>query len=110
MIFLIPKNLTGGGSGVHDSTEQFEDENVKFRVLERPLRGTLDSSPVEDVPLVPEEMLPVVGDVGEESPEAPHVARGGEVSVVWPEDLRGEVATGAPPSLGVVVHGGRSLA
>ena len=109
MIVLILKNLAGGGSGILVSTEQLQDKIVELRVLELSPHGTLDSSPVEDVPLVPEEVLPVVGDVGEDSPEAPHVGRGGDVRVLPLEDLRGEVADGAPVRVGVVVHGGGSL-
>ena len=49
------------------------------RIFELSPHGTPVSLPSEDITLRPEEMLPVIGDVGEDSPEAPHISRGGDV-------------------------------
>ena len=104
MIITILEKIISGGSEVLLNTEEFEDDIMELGVLEIPPHGTLDSSPGKDVPLGPEEMLPVIGNVGEDSAQTPHVSRGLDVRVVSSENLRGQVADGASVWVCVVVH------
>ena len=67
MVPVVFENLLGGRSLVLVNTEERQDQGVELGVLELPLHGTLPSLPLEHVLLSPEEMLPVVGDVGEDS-------------------------------------------
>ena len=110
MVFAILKNSLSAGSLVFVDTEKREDEIMKLRVLELSLHGTPQSSPPEHVPLSPEEVLPVVGDVGEDSPETPHVSGGGDVGIISSKDLGRQIADGSPNLGGAVVHGGGGLA
>ena len=71
---LKPINLLGGMSLVLVNTEERQDKGVELGVLELPLHGTPISLPLDHVLLVPEEMLPVGGNVGEDSSQAPHVS------------------------------------
>ena len=90
------------------NTEQRQDEIVKLRISELSPHGTFGSSPVENIPLIPEEMLPVVSDVGEDSSKTPHIGRGGDVTIVSSENLRSQVADGFDLAIdlgGAVVHG-----
>ena len=52
---------------------------MELRMFEDSLGGTPASCPPEDIHFGPEEVLPVVSNVGEHSPETPHVGRGGDV-------------------------------
>ena len=83
---------------------------MKLRMSELSPHGTPVSSPVEDVPLSPEEMLPVVSDVGEDSSETPHISRGGDVGIISSQNLRSQVTDTAVNLRGAVVHGGGCLA
>ena len=85
-------------------TEQGEDQLVELLVLELSPHGAPQRSPPEHVRLGPEEMLPVVGNVGDDSSQAPHVSRGGDVRISS-EDLRGEIADSPTVRVGVVIHG-----
>ena len=81
------------------------------RIFELSPHGTMVSSPLEDITFSPEEMIPVVSDVGEDSPEAPHISRGGDVIVISPQNLRSQVADSTTVNFrGAVVHGGWGLA
>ena len=80
------------------------------RIFELPGHGTPFSSPVEHVLLSPEEMLPVVGDVGEDSSQTPHISRGADVRVISPQNLRGKIADSPTNLGGSVIHGAGSLA
>ena len=75
-------------------TEERQDKIMK-RIFELSPNGTLASTRVEHVPLRPEEMLPVVSDVGEDSSQTPHISRGGDVRVISSQNLRGQVTDGA---------------
>ena len=56
---------------------------MELGILELSPDGTLLSLPLDHVLLGPEEMLlPVIGDVGDDSSEAPHVSRGGDVKII----------------------------
>ena len=109
MVFAILKNSLSAGSLVFVDTEKREDEIMELRVLELSLHGTPQSSPPEHVPLSPEEVLPVVGDVGEDSPKTPHVSGGGDVGIISPKDLGRQIADVHVVVL-AVVHGGGGLA
>ena len=109
MLELILENLLSSWSAVFVNTEQREDEVMKG-ILELPPHGSPAVSPVEHVPLSPEEMLPVVGDVGEDSPQTPHISRGGDVEIISSQNLRGQIADSAAKLRGDVVHGGGGLA
>ena len=104
-VTTVFENLLGGRSLVLVNTEERQDQGVKLGVLELPLHGTLLSLPLEHVLLGSEEMLPTVGDVGEDSSEAPHVSRGSDVRIVSPENLGSQVADSSTTSGGVVIHG-----
>ena len=79
------------------------------RMSELSPHGTAVSSPVEDVPLPPEEMLPVVSNVGDESSKTPHISRGGDVRIIISQNLWSQVADST--YLGSdVVHGGGGVA
>ena len=52
----------------------------------------------------PEEMLSVVGDVGEDSPQTPHVSRGADVRIISSEDLGSQVADSPTTRGRVIVH------
>ena len=71
MVTTVFENLLGGRSLVLVNTEERQDQGVE---LELSLHGTLLSLPLQHVPRVPEEMLPVVGNVGEDSSQTPHVS------------------------------------
>ena len=105
---IILQKLLGGGSLVLFVAEKGEDEIMELRVLERSPHGTPQWSPSEDVSLRPEEMLPVIGNVAEDSSQAPHVSRGRDVRILS-QNLRGEVTDGATNLGGDVVHGGRGF-
>ena len=105
MVLSVLEKLLGGRSLVFVNTEEREDLGVKLGILELPLHGTPLSLPLEHVPLGPEEMLPVVSDVGEDSPQTPHVCRGVDVRIIS-ENLRSHVADTSTSWSGVVVHGG----
>ena len=77
---ILP-DLFSSWSVVFVDTEERHDKIMK-RIFELSPHGTLASSPALHVPLRPEEMLPVVSDVGEDSPQAPHISRGGDVRVI----------------------------
>ena len=62
--------------------EERQNQGVELGILELPRHGTLLSLPLEDVLLGPEEMLPVVGDVGDDDSKTPHVRRGCDVAVI----------------------------
>ena len=109
MLKLILENLFSSWSVVFVNTEQREDKIMK-RIFELPGHGTPFSSPVEHVLLSPEEMLPVVGDVGEDSSQTPHVSRGGDVRIISAEDLGSHVADSSNLRGGVIVHGRGGLA
>ena len=109
MVQAILKNLLSAGSLVFVDTEQRQNQIMKLGMFEMSPHWTPRSSPLEHLRLGPEEVLPVVGDVGEESSETPHISRGGDVRISS-EDLRGEIADGAAVRVGVVVHGGGCLA
>ena len=104
MVISVFEKLQGGRSLVFVNTEERQDQGVELGIPELPLHGTLLSLPLEDVLLGPEEMLPVVGHVGEDSPETPHVSRGRNV-ITFSENLRGQVADCPTVRVGVVVHG-----
>ena len=109
MVKLILENMFSSWSALFVNTEQRQDEIVE-RMYELSPHGTMFSSPVEHVPLSPEEMIPVVSDVGEESSQAPHISRGGDVRVISSQNLRSQVA-GCPTNMSsTVVHGGGGLA
>ena len=108
MVIVVFEKILGGRSLVLVNTEERPDQGVELRVLELPLHGTLLSLPPEHVLLGPEEMLPVVGDVGEDSSQTPHVSRGGDVRIIS-ENLGSQVADSSSSCGGVVVHGGGSL-
>ena len=110
MVFDILKNSLSAGSLVFVDTEKREDEIMELRVLELSLHGTPQSSPPEHVPLSPEEVLPVVNNVGEDSSETPHVSGGRDVGIISSEHLGRQIADGTTARVGVVVHGGGSLA
>ena len=105
---LILKNLLSRRSVVLVNTEQRQDEIMK-RMSELSPHGTAVSSPVEDVPLPPEEMLPVVSNVGDESSKTPHISRGGDVRIISSENLGSQVAHSSTSRGAVVVHGGGAL-
>ena len=94
--FLLPievfaailRHLLGGGPLVLVVTEKGEDEVVKLGVLEVSPHGTPKWPPSKDVTLRPEEMLPVISNVGEDSSQAPHVSRGRDVRIISSENLR----------------------
>ena len=75
-------------------------------IFELSSHGTPADSPGEHVSLSPEEMLPVVGNVSEDSPQAPHISRGGDVTVISSQNLRGQIAGCL---VGAVEHGGGGL-
>ena len=104
MVFGVVEKLLGGRSLVLVNREERQDQGVEFGILELPLHGTLLSLPLEHVLLGPEEMLPTVGDVGEDSSEAPHVSRGSDVGIIS-ENLGSQVADSPTTSSSVVVHG-----
>ena len=79
---------------------------MELRIFEFSLYGTAVSYPAGDFHRRPEEMLPVVSDVGEDSPEAPHISRGGDVRVISLQNLRSQVTDSAAYLRGAVVHGG----
>ena len=79
VLLLILENLSSSWSLVFVHNEERQDEVMKLRMFELSPHGTPDSSPALHVPLRPEEMLPVVSDVGEDSPQTPHISRGGDV-------------------------------
>ena len=106
---LILENLFSSRSVVFVHTKQRQDKIMK-RIFELPSHGTPVSSPVEHVPLSPEEMLSVVSDVGEDSSQAPHISRGADVRVVSSQNLRGQIADPPTNLGGSVVHGAGSLA
>ena len=84
---------------------------MELRIFEFSPYGTAVSYPAGDFHRRPEEMLPVVSDVGEDSPEAPHISRGGDVIVISPQNLRSQVADSTTVNFrGAVVHGGWGLA
>ena len=107
MFQLILEDLFSSWSVVFVDTKERQDKIVK-RIFELSLHRTLVSSPVEHVPLRPEEMLPVVSDVDNESPQAPHIGRGGNMRIVSPQNLRSQVADSTNLG-GDVIHGGRGL-
>ena len=74
MVIVVFEKILGGRSLVLVNTEERPDQGVELRVLELPLHGTLLSLPPEHVLLGPEEMLPVVGDVGDDSSQTPHIS------------------------------------
>ena len=74
MVIAVFEKLLGGRSLVLVNTEEREDQGVKLGILELPLHGTLLSLPTERLLLGPEEMLPSVGDEGEDSSQTPHVS------------------------------------
>ena len=90
-------------------TEQGQDQGVELGELELSPHGTLLSRPPEHVLHSPEEMLPVVGDVGEDRPQTPHVSRGADVRIVSSEDLGSQVADSPTTRGGVLVQGGGGL-
>ena len=90
VLFTVLEKPHGSWSAVFVNTQQRTDQGVKLRILELPICGAQKSCPAEDIPLRPEEMLPVVGDVGEDSSQAPHVRRG--VRIVSSQNLRSQVA------------------
>ena len=104
----VLEKFLGSWSAVFVNTEQREDEIVK-RIFELSLHGTPHSSPAEHVSLSPEEMLPVVSYVGEDSPKTPHISRGGDVRIISPQNLRCKIADCAPKLGGAVVHRGGGL-
>ena len=101
--------MFGSWSSVLVNTEQRQDKIVK-RIFALSLYRTPHSFPSENIPLRSEEMLPVVGDVGEDSSETPHVSRGGDVSVVSSQNLGSQVADCTTELGGAVVHRGGGLA
>ena len=78
IVNVVFDKLLGGRSPVLVKTEERQDQRVELGVLELSHHWTNLPSPIEHVQLVPEEMLPVVGDVGEDSSQTPHVSRGGD--------------------------------
>ena len=109
MLLSILKNLISGRSLVFVNMKQRLDQVMELRMLELSLDGTPDSSPSEDIHFGPEEMLPVVGNVGEDSPKTPHVSRGCDVTT-FSENLGSQVADSSAIRGGVVVHGRGGLA
>ena len=73
--------------------EQGQNQLVKLRIFELSLHRTPVSSPVY-TSLFLEEMLPVVGNVGEHRPQTPHVGRGCDVTT-FSENLGGQEADSA---------------
>ena len=104
MIVSVFEKLQGGRSLVFVNTEEREDQGVKLGILELPLHGTPRSLPLEHVPLGPEEMLPVVSDVDEDSSQTPHISRGGDVRIISSQNLRGQIADCPINLRGAVVH------
>ena len=74
MVLKVFENLVSGGSLVLVGIEERLDQGVELGMFELPLHGTPRKNlPLEHVHSGPEEMLPVVGDVGEDSTQTPHV-------------------------------------
>ena len=73
MVTTVFENLLGSWSLVLVYTEERQDQGVELGILELSLHGTLVSLPLEHVLLGPEEVLPAVSDVGEDSSQTPHV-------------------------------------
>ena len=106
MVPAVLENLIGGRSLLLVNREERQNQGVELGILELPRHGTLLSLPLEDVLLGPEEMLlPVIGDVGDDSSEAPHVSRGSDVGIVSPENLGSQVADSSSIRGRLVVHG-----
>ena len=106
MATVVLENILSCWSLVLVNTEERQDQGVELGILELSLHGTLLSLPLEHVHSTPEEMMSVVGGVGDDGSHAPHVRRGGDVRVVSSENLRGQVADSATTgNSGVVVHG-----
>ena len=83
MVFGVVEKLLGGRPLVLVNREERQNQGVELGILELSPHGTLLSLPLEYVLLGPEEMLlPVIGDVGDDSSEAPHVSRGGDVKII----------------------------
>ena len=76
------ENLLSRRSLVFVNTEEGQDQLVDLVILEFSLQWTLHILPAIDVLLGVEEMLPVVGDVGDDGSKTPHVSRGGDVTVI----------------------------
>ena len=76
------ENLLGGRSLVFVNTEERQNQLVNLLILEFSLQWTLHILPAIDVLLRVEEMLPVVGDVGDDDSKTPHVRRGCDVAVI----------------------------
>ena len=110
MVTTVFANLLGSWSLVLVYREERQNQGVELGILELPLHGTLPSLPVEHVLLGPEEMLPTVGDEGEDSSQTPHVSRGGNVRIISSEDLGSQVADSSSIRGGVVVHSRGRLA
>ena len=110
MVPVVFENLLGGRSLVLVNTEERQNQSVELGVLELSLHGTLPPVPLEHVTLVPEEMLPVIDNVGEDSSKTPHVSRGCDVRIISSEDLGSQVADSATSRGAVVVHGRGGLA
>ena len=110
MVTIVFEKLLGGRSLVFVNTEERQDQGVELGILELPHDRTHLPSPIEHLQHVPEEMLPVVGDVGEDSSKTPHVSRGCDVGIISTEDLRSQVADSSNSRGGMVVHGRGGLA
>ena len=82
MIRGLLENLLSRRSLVFVKTEEGQDQLVNLVILEFSLQWTLHILPLIDVLLRVEEVLPVVGDVGDDGSQAPHVSRGGDVTVI----------------------------
>ena len=103
MLKLIREHLIRGRSAVFINTKQRSDQVVEPRILKLSLDGTPASSPSEDIHLSPKVVLPVVGNVGQHSPETPHISRGRDVTT-FPENLRCQVADSPTHRVCVLVH------
>ena len=104
MVTAVFENLLGGRSLVFVLTEERQNQGVELGVLELPPHGTLPPIPLEHVQLGPEEMLPVVSGVGDDSSQTPHVSRGGDMTISSSENLRSEVTDRSVDLRGAVVH------
>ena len=82
---------------------------MKFRIFEFSFHWAFFASPVEHIPLVPEEILPVVSDIGDNSTKTPHISRGGDMRVISSQNLRSEITDCADCTRGAVVHSGWGL-
>ena len=113
VILLLPlgmvpdvfENLLGSWSLVLVNTEERQNQGLELGILELPLHGTLLSIPLERFQLGPEEMLPTVGDEGEDSSQAPHVSRSSDMRIISPENLGSQVADSSSTRGHLVVHG-----